>query len=33
LDGAAMTREQVLQFFTAAPEFQTRVNAVIAAGC
>ncbi len=33
LDAATMTREQVLQFFTGAPEFQNRVNAVIAAGC
>jgi FtsP/CotA-like multicopper oxidase with cupredoxin domain len=28
-----MTREQVLQLFTASLEFQTRVNTVIAAGC
>jgi hypothetical protein len=29
----SMTRVQVLQAFTASPEFQTRVDAVIAAGC
>ena len=28
-----MTRQQVLQDFTNSTEFQTRVNAVIAAGC
>jgi hypothetical protein len=28
-----MTRVQVLQAFTASPEFQTRVDAIIAAGC
>ena len=28
-----MTRQQALEFFTASTEFQTRVNAVIAAGC
>lgn len=28
-----MPREQVLQFFTNSTEFQTRVDAVIAAGC
>jgi hypothetical protein len=33
LDGATMNREQVLQFFTNAPEFQNRVQAVIDAGC
>ena len=29
----ALTRVQVLQSFTQSPEFQGRVNAVIAAGC
>ena len=29
----SMTRVQVLQAFTASTEFQTRVDAVIAAGC
>ncbi len=33
LDGGTMTREQVLQFFVNAPEFQNRVTAVINAGC
>jgi hypothetical protein len=33
LDGATMTRDQVLQFFTNSVEFQTRVTAVINAGC
>jgi hypothetical protein len=33
LTAGTMTREQVLQFFTNSPEFQSRVNAVIAAGC
>ena len=29
----SMSRQQVLQAFTGSPEFQTRVDAVIAAGC
>ena len=33
LNGATMTRDQVLQFFTDSTEFQTRVQAVIDAGC
>ncbi len=33
LNAATMTRQQALQFFTGAPEFQNRVTAVINAGC
>jgi FtsP/CotA-like multicopper oxidase with cupredoxin domain len=33
LTSGTMTRNQVLQFFIASPEFQTRVTAVINAGC
>jgi bacillopeptidase F len=33
LDGATMTRDQVLQFFANSPEFQIRVQEVIDAGC
>jgi hypothetical protein len=33
LDGGTMSREQVLQFFVNAPEFQSRVTAVTNAGC
>jgi hypothetical protein len=33
LSSAAMTREQVRRAFVASPEFQGRVQAVIAAGC
>jgi len=33
LNGATMTREEVLEFFTESPEFQTRVQAVIDVGC
>jgi DNA-binding beta-propeller fold protein YncE len=33
LDGGALTREQVRQAFVATPEFQARVQGVIAEGC
>ena len=33
INSAAMTRDQVRAAFVASPEFQARVNAVIAAGC
>ena len=33
LNGGIMSRDQVLQFFTASPEFQSRVQQVISAGC